>query len=137
MKKDQKKSAIDKILELLDKYVDTTGAILDDYVADDGMVTELGAADQNLREAIEEFQHESEEDELKSIVARLKELEPDQEQSLELLEVLDEDAIWDWSKSEGYAYVKCQTMEQHNKLEEFVTTEMYPHYNERENYEIW
>lgn len=135
-KTETKQTQIDKVLDLISKYLDTTGAILDDYLADDGMVTELAAADENLREAVEDLRPEDVEEEIKQIIARLKELELDQEQSEEIIEFLDKDALWDWSKNLGYAYVKIDSIEKADKLEEFIKAEIWPHYNERDNYSI-
>ena len=59
MSKDKKPSGLKaEILDLFDDYLDSTGAILDDYLASEDMISELAACDKDFRENIEDLEAE-------------------------------------------------------------------------------
>jgi len=134
-KKLSRNQFIEKVLELLDNHIDTTRAILDDYLSgDDGMITELGAANENLRNSIEALEVE---DDFKSLLEQIKKSDDfDCGELLKLIADEDEDFILNYSTNKGYALIKLETMEQRSKLEDFIKAEIYPYHNDENKFFI-
>jgi hypothetical protein len=133
-KKIETETTIDKVLELLDKYIDTTGTILESYETDiilgDGLTTELGQADANLRSDIENL---NEEDTFKTLIKKLGELDEKDIEADELLDLLDADAIRDYlADGDGCAIIKINNESDRRKLEEFLHTELYPYLSDQQ-----
>jgi endonuclease III-like uncharacterized protein len=77
------------------------------------------------------------EDELmnfKSILKLLKELDSSDIETSDLLDLCDENDLYDYVRSKGYAYVKIDNMQQQSDLEEFVSSKIWPYYNDQEKF---
>jgi hypothetical protein len=132
----KEKTVSEQIIDLFNQYLDTTSAILTDYVADPGMLVELSCADKNFIEEIEALQEEMDSKELTFDDLTKKLSEVDDFDNSAILDLCDPELAADWFSNEGYAIVKIQTLDQRTKLEDFVTTEIYPHENDKNNYNI-
>lgn len=130
-KSPKEKTIVDDVLAIFDSYLDTTGAIIADYVPDSGMLLELAEADKQFKEDIKELDI-TELMQFDDLFGRLKEIE--EVDSNKLLSLCDKDAVWNWAASKGYAIIKIENLQDQTKLEEFVTTELYPNYNDKSNY---
>jgi len=101
----EKTGVIAEVISLFEKYRDTTGAILDDYVVgNDGMFTELAAADDNLRQAFESIETGG---------------EPETEMEETTLEDFAESSVVDFCVRNGYAVIKVDGA-QREKLKDFI-----------------
>ena len=130
------KTVFDEVQTLFDAYLDTTSAIIEDYVPDPGMLIELAEADKNFKEEIAALEEEQEEPEFEKLLLKIKQLDPTDIDTDKLLALCDPGYAMDWASQNGYAIIKLTTLQQRTKLEEFVTKELYPDYNERGNYNI-
>ena len=129
------KTILEEVRIFFDAYLDTTSAIIEDYVPDPGMLIELAEADKNFKEEIAALEEEQEEPEFEKLLAKLKELDSDSIDGEELLALCQPEDVEDWASANGYAIIKFSTLQQRTKLEEFVAS-LYPAYNERGNYNI-
>lgn len=112
----------EKLIELFDKYLETVGAILGDYVVgNDGMFTELAAADKSFKGEIEDFEFEPS---LEKAIAVIKENDVDAD---ELLDLVDESEIIGHVESLGYTCIKTENIVDQQKLEDFVQQNIYPY----------
>lgn len=117
------------IADAFDDYRDVTDAILDDYVADDKMILELGQADKNLEKTVTELfdKKEIEGEELLALVkSKLSEGDIDAD---DLISIINAD-------KKNVVTINIQTLDQEEKLKHFIETELYPHYNERMEYSL-
>jgi hypothetical protein len=122
---------------LLQKYQLTTAAILDDYRAlampvEDDLILELGAAEDTLIAAIEALDIEpAKEMLLQSLVEAYEGGDIDSD---EVLKLIDKSDIRDYAMGEFDVTVICTDGNQRTKLEEFITTEIYPYYLDQKAY---
>jgi hypothetical protein len=120
-----------KLLDAFTKYQDTTSAIIEDYLAgNDGMLTELAAADVNFREQLETlaessyFSGLSAQDLLEETFNRVD----DNDISVDdLLTRMEEGDLIDQLEAEGYVCVKIDNLRDRMKLEDFVNSNIYPY----------
>lgn len=133
-----KKSAESAIMMQLNTHRQTVKAILEDYVASEGEILEVEQSINDLAEMVDDCEMDFD-----YLLDRLKALgKPNEEESRELLKLIDEEVINERieeeieNKNDGFALVKITNMDQQRKLEEFVSTEIWPHYNEKDNYQI-
>jgi len=70
--------------------------------------------------------------EFEKIYKQLQELTSYNIDGDKLLELCYEDDVKYYLCSKGYAVIKLNTMEQQRKLENFLTNELYPHYNDQQ-----
>src|SRR5688572_16475658 len=112
-----KLSLIDQVIERVEKHNDMCGVILDDYIVDKDCITEIAAADDNLIRDLNKM--DTGENEFDDILENLKNLDLDSDDYEQLLNVIDEDAIYDFVANKGYVYVKIENMLDQEKLEEF------------------
>lgn len=139
----KEKTVTEHVADLFDQYLDTTGAILEDYIPDPGMMVELACADKNFKEEIAALgeELESNEPEFKQLLEKLKALGPGEIDVYDLLRLCDTVEAYShpfetYAAEKGYALIKIETLQQRTKLEAFVTTEIWPNYNEKDNYNI-
>ncbi len=137
--------------EMFQKYIETTSAIILDYVPDPGMLDELKWANENLKDevdaVIEEFDNPPAEW-LHDKISRLDSDDIDSERLLDVvhstnayssdkvMDLLDDGDMTDHLLSKGYASIKIDNLAQRQKLEAFVKAEIWPNYNEEVNYDI-
>lgn len=139
-------TVVGQIGELVDKHIDTVEAIIQEYswLSDVGMDTELRAANEKLKE----FSAGLEEpdsgqsfsfSELLDMVEAHKDFDADDVLNIvslsntDLLESMDTDEIKDYLKDRGYCFIDLQgNQDNSDKLEKFITTEIYPHYNDQQ-----
>lgn len=129
VKKPTPKTLHEQVQDLLEKHIDTTGAILDDYVADKGMITELAECDKNLRSDIDDLFDE--EQDFDSLLKRLQEMDLDTDQTEKLMDLFDTGDLSDRLTRGGYVYVKVDNLADQMKLETWLKTRLYPNYNEQ------
>lgn len=128
---------IEQVKELMQKYQSTTAAILDDYRAlampvEDDLIVELGIAEETLLTAIEALDVEPEKEMLlQSLYESLHNGEIDSD---EILKLFDKSDIRNYAMSEFDITVMCTDGNQRAKLEEFITTEIYPYYLDQKAY---
>jgi hypothetical protein len=127
---------IDITLELLKKHVDTTRAILDDYMlGDEDCRMELAVAQDNLKDEISEMEVEYTYPKLLEMVK-----DHDDYNSSDLLELLikeeGEICLREALQGRGYAIIKIDNILDQSKLQTFVETELYPNYCDRDKYSI-
>lgn len=132
--KQKKQTIIEKVNDLVDKYLDTTSAILTDYIADPGMELELGQADVDLQKGIQALEPDPDKA-FDDIIDRLTDMDVDIDAD-RLLGVLDDDQVRAYLKGKGYAIIKVDNLAQQDKLTEFVEKEIWPNYNDRLNFDI-
>ena len=130
------KTVFDEVQTLFNDYLDTTSAIIEDYVPEPGMLIELAEADKNFKEEIAALEEEQEEPEFEKLLLKIKQLDPTDIDTDKLLALCDPGYAMDWASQNGYAVIAIENLNQRTKLEEFVTKELYPNYNERNNYNI-
>jgi hypothetical protein len=135
-KKVEEKTVGEQITDIFNQYLDTTSAIIDDYVPDPGMLVELSCADKNFQEEINALQEELEtkETNFKYLLKKVKD-HKDYDDA-ELWEIIEPGYAAEWLATKGYSVIKLENMQQQIKLEEFVTTKLYPNYNDRNNYNL-
>jgi len=128
--KKTEQTIIEKVNGLLDNYFDTTEAIIIENFADgSSFIAEMKAANDHLILQVDKLEDDKDFDTL------LTELEEhDDWDTGKILEGIGEDEVRSWFVEKGYALIQCDSMEQRSKLEDFVTTEMYPHNNDRDNF---
>ncbi len=131
-KKIKRSEAIEEILKMLEEYIDTTGAILDDYLADDGLITELGEADKNLREKIESMQIENDFDSIVTQLEKIQKKSPDDIEGEKLIPFCSKGDLENWALDEDYCLVRVADINKRSLLEEFVTTHIHPFYNDQQ-----
>lgn len=123
---------IDKVIEQFERYIDVTGAILDDYVVDQDAIMEIAEADKNL---IADFRELEEKPDFDLICEQLKNLDQDEVDWKELFDIcsthLDPGDVSDFLTSDGFIYVKVSNMLLKDKLEEFIKKEIIPYYNDQ------
>ncbi len=128
---------IEQVKELMQKYQSTTAAILDDYRAlampvEDDLIVELGTAEDTLITAIEALDVEPEKEMLlQSLYEALYNGEIDSD---EILKLFDKSDIRNYAMSEFDITVMCTDGNIRAKLEDFITTEIYPYYSDQQEY---
>lgn len=137
--------------EMFQKYLDTTSAIIQDYVPDPGMLDELKWANENLKEEIEALIGEFEDPTAEWLHDKISRLDSDDIDCDKLMDVvhstnsyssdkvmdmLDDGDMADHLLSKGYASIKIDNLAQRQKLEAFVKEEIWPNYNDEGNYII-
>lgn len=130
--KNQELTKREAVLEAFEKYTDIEGTILDDYMCgDDGMFTELAAAEENFKDEIEMLLLDDVDG--KTFLKKIKEsLENNVFDESELLSLVDEDTILSHAASLGYVCVKIENLADEMKLEEFVKEQIYPFYSDQD-----
>lgn len=126
-----------QVNELLQKYQLTTAAILDDYRAlampvEDDLILELGAAEDTLIAAIEALDVVPAKEML--LQGLVEAYEGGDIDSDEVLKLIDKSDIRDYAMDEFDITVICTDGNQRAKLEEFITTEIYPYYLDQKAY---
>lgn len=127
---------IPAVLELLEKYVDTTGSILDSYenVRED-MIGELSIADKNLEDSIKNIETDSTAEALTTSI--LKHEDFDAEDFFKaFVEEHGSIDIHNFFVSQGYAVIKIDSIDQQAKLQQFVESEIWPLFSDRCKWEI-
>ena len=128
------KTLQEQVLDALDTYIDMEGTILEEYMAgDDGMLTELAAAEANFRKAIEKLIPDEEDFNDKRLIESVRHALQDcviEEDDLAVM--LDIDTIISHAASLGYVCVKIENLADQMKLDDFICTELYPHLNDQE-----
>lgn len=115
------KGSIGEVLEIVDKYKDVKHAILSDYLMEDGIVTELNAAIDNMVTSINEIEVE-------------EEPEPDEDEKNNTEPSLDdfcEEDILDHLREKDFSIIKIDNLADKIKLETFIENELYPLYADR------
>lgn len=142
--KTEEKTMLESIDEAVDKHISAIDAILEDYSywVEEGMVTEVNASNENLRNAISDITEA--EESFEALLKKVKQhTDYDHEEVLELvdieeidhmelLEKVGDDFIKNWAIEQGYALVKVPQLDQRNKLEEFLNTEIHPLYSDQQ-----
>jgi hypothetical protein len=140
-----------QILEVIDKHINTVEAIIEEYsyVTEVGMDTELKAANDNLKEAVEDFEYgNTDAEKFNQLIAEMKLISGDDfdtDKILDLLEskdvdtekllnLLGSDTVTDHVIKQGYACVKLNNALDRDKLETFLTTEIYPNYLDQQSF---
>lgn len=130
---------IDKIRKAFAQYQDTTSAILQDYIADDGLITELATADVNLLDELEELCEEAGDlTDFETIVKGLKwhhDLTTDTDKARMLVNLMDEDDVREFVKDESDMHLKVSNPFDRDKIENFLRENIYP-YNINHRVEI-
>lgn len=128
-KKFSKSELLEKVKALFEKYLDTTGAIIDeDVIIEDGTRTELKAADENFLGNLEELIDDNEETTVDEVVYFLdnnNDLESDDIEKI--LTALPMEEIVDFTETNGYVAIKVDGMTDRDKLNEFVRNNIYPY----------
>lgn len=140
----------EQVLEAFDNYKETVVAILESYFANEpGLMVELEAANDNFEKVLKEevildkdvddLIAELEEKDLnanqiKALVEVVK--DSDEFDAADVLELFDEQDVFDASSLKGWASIKIENLAQHQKLESFILRELYPHENESDNYSL-
>jgi len=115
------KGTIGEVLEIVDKYKEVKHAILSDYLMEDGLVTELNAAIDNMVTSINEI--EVEEEPL-----------PDEDEKNNTEPSLDdfsEEDILDHLREKDFSIIKIDNLADKIKLETFIENDLYPLYADR------
>lgn len=146
------KTVIEQIIDLVDKHIAVTDAILKDYsyATEEDMDLELKTANENLKIAVEEFTDvEPEELEFKELVKKVSEHDDFEADSIidllggadlegadeRLLKLIDTGAVEDHFIGQGYAWVNLNgSMVLRDKLEMFLKTEIYPYPHDQDSY---
>jgi hypothetical protein len=140
----QRSQLLQQIKELLMNHIETVKAItihyrpMFDVKQYDGMLTELEAAQLNLYTAVDAF---DEDRDLGTLIALIKDNpkltdEHVKDIALCLSENEQDDLVKDFGVERGYAYIKVAAQADRDKLEHFVTTELYPYARDQESYLI-
>ena len=126
-------------LTIIDEYVKTQKAILDEYAVElmlgDGIMTELNAGYENLAIQVGKLEPEEVEEpemSLDTIIEKLGDEDIDEEKAVEILEKLDEEHVREWIRGQGYSYIKVENLAMQMKLDDFISTELYPYYSDQE-----
>lgn len=144
------KTVIEQIVELVNKHIDITEAIIENYsyLTDIGMDTELRAADENLKSAVYDLGDEVTEFSFKDLVQKISDHDDFEAGDIiglldgadiddhtdKLINLLEADDVQDYFINQGYACVKLNNMRDRNKLEEFLKTEIYPNFRDQEDF---
>lgn len=133
-KTETKLSPIEEVIKLFNSHIDTTGAILEDYVADRGMIDELGIADRNFLDVLENMKEDEPEIDAAKLIQQLKDLVDtnaiDQE---EVLKVLYLDEVHSFVRGDFDICVKVNNANDRAAIEDFLTTKIYPYYRDQES----
>jgi hypothetical protein len=137
-------SAADQVKKEFENYRSTVKAILDDYLVPNDCFFEIETAAGNLHTEmdyiVEDLQQEAEPDlekTMKDIKYFTDEVTSDQaSELLDIVETADESLIYDYTTEKGYGLVKIENNAQRDKLEEFITAEIWPDYNDHDNYHL-
>jgi len=132
-----------KVVGLFQQHIDTTGAILEDYVVgNDGMFIELGEAHKSFLEAVKEIEIE---DNAEKLIEKLGDQNLNESEYDSLLKVLvgqyentddkllgtmDADDIAAHLSGKGYSIIKVDSAKR-EKLKDFIESEIYPYYNDQ------
>ena len=127
---------LDEVKKLIKEHQITTEAIITDYEAlscpvDDGMITEINAADQTLNIAIKNLECESD---LETIYRELEEIYVDEIDADKILPLLDKDEVKQFVQDDFDICVTCTDNNIRTKLEEFIKTEIYPYVLDQNKY---
>ncbi len=129
--------AIELILAKLDKHFKTVEAILDSSLLGVEEDTRFGltVAQDNLREEVAELELKTPYDEMLQDVVKHDDF--DSEEAIKAIaDEVGEIDVWTYFRNKGFAIIKIDNILDEQKLREFVTTELYPLYSDREKYEI-
>lgn len=130
---------IEEVQAIAAKHIGVIEAIITDYsfLTDIGMDTKLRAANINLKEALEALEGES----FRGLIERLK-THPDFDpwEASERLSFMGEveyiapssEALENYARENNYSLTKLNNSDDRAKLEQFLTTEIYPHYNDQQ-----
>lgn len=127
-------TVIEKVQDLLDEHSKTVIAIVQDYVGGDGMEHEISVAHDNLKSEIDLLDGEEPELNLDKLIEKItdhKDYDSDK-----LIAVLDPSDIDSYATSNGYCLIKVDNMNLRGKLEDFIKTEIYPHYADQNEFVI-
>lgn len=112
---------LEKVEDAFAEYQDKVEAILKDYLCDDpGMFTELAAADEGFLTDVADL------DEGDTAKDRLESLR-DEMTDVEIMDELDEDKIREWEDDNGYIALKVESLDDRDKLEDFIKKNIYPY----------
>jgi len=117
-----------EILKLFKTHVETRNAIVDDYmIGNDSMEVELERADENFINSVEALEVEESVDQAMRILndATTNGLDCDKLMDL-LIQNFGEIELWDYMRNKGVTLVKINNLADQMKLDEFLTTEIYP-----------
>lgn len=140
-----------KIDEILEKYNLTTKAIVADYIGDAEMQAELTWAFEKLQKQIKELTpvkaapFKPTFENLFALLEKLPAEEVDCDALLEFckgkiydpesaLALLSREAVKDLMTENGHIVIECNNIALRTKLEEFLYTEIYPHYNDQQKF---
>ncbi|GAB1462193.1 hypothetical protein [Pedobacter sp.] len=139
---------IDTVLGMLYSHREQHDKIFDDYLEGDSkMLDAIMVEDKAFTAKIEALREDVSDNEesfeinvgVDIITEHLKELLMDDDQLSELFKIIlnqGEEIVFNYLSDKGYAFVKLNSLADKMKLEDFITTEIYPHYNDRNNFSI-
>lgn len=140
------KTPADLIRDAVYNHIETIMAIHQTYGLDDGETVELETANDNLKTKLEELLEDIElVEEFEPLYDKMKELylDEDEQKKLfrllsvdkldanEILSEIDPGVLTDRMTDQGYSYIRLPGMADKAKLEEFITRELYPHFNDQ------
>jgi hypothetical protein len=118
-----------EVNNILNDQLKIIQVVFEDYLADDGLVTEVTAAIEVIRDEINVFEPDESDD---HTIEKLKAIIDDCGDVIQekILPLFDKDDLLDFL-GHDYAYIKIENLAQREKLEAFVQTEIYPFYNDQ------
>ena len=144
-KKKKQKANLQSIIDIFNKYLDTTSAILEDNTFTEGARDELSTADRNLLNELNKYEVTI--TNFNDLVTALGEVDPDDFDMKAVLDACEvancanpqeenfEEWLNNYADNKGYAIIKLNTLEQRQKVEAFCE-QLYPLMNEKENYNL-
>jgi predicted component of type VI protein secretion system len=127
-------SVADKIIKQFKEHQEIVDAILKSETFTEDAEVEIQAAVDALQEDIIHFDDNKD---FENIYKKLKDLsdksELTDEDNVQLLNLIEEYDITNYLESKGYSFIKIASADHQAKLTEFLTTEIFPFYNEQKS----
>lgn len=128
---------IEKALALVEKHIESTKLIIDDYMAGSTeMCDEIEVINDRLKDAVEELKVE---EDFNYVIKQLEKLEDDgedidYEKLLDIVVKEDEELFVEHLEKQGFFYVKLETMIHKEKILDFIKAEIYTSYNDQRDH---
>jgi hypothetical protein len=136
----KKQTKLEGNLEELRKIL-SVDSLFDDVDADlaleflDAVETDFATEKQELEDALKDAEAEIiDTKDFKAVLKVLEEMPDDDidcDELITVIENVDPEALCDHFTKQGYACIKCETLAQQQKLEEFLKTELFPLYSDQ------
>ena len=143
-----KNTPFEEVLMLFKSHIETSKAIMVDYIADPAMIDEVSWSFNTLTEAIEAISAEQTEPDFDKIVGYLENIDThsiDSEKLFKFISLedvdcekvaveLNSDILDSYAQTYNCCMVVVKNINDREKLREFLCTEIYPAYNDQREF---